>query len=54
LVKSKATTQDIKGEVWFNELRLADMDHGMAAVLNIDSNLADFATVSATGKKKAR
>jgi cell surface protein SprA len=24
----------------------------MAAVLNIDSNLADFATVSATGKKK--
>jgi hypothetical protein len=25
----------------------------MAAVLNIDSNLADFATVSATGKKKS-
>jgi hypothetical protein len=24
----------------------------VAAVLNIDSNLADFATVSATGKKK--
>jgi hypothetical protein len=23
----------------------------MAAILNIDSNLADFATVSATGKK---
>lgn len=43
---------DIRGEVWFNELRLAEMDNkgGMAAVLNIDSNIADFATVSATGK----
>ena len=52
-VKSRETTQDIKGEVWFNELRLADMDNqgGMAAILNVDSNLADFATVSATGKK---
>nr|WP_314897669.1 cell surface protein SprA [uncultured Flavobacterium sp.] len=52
-VKSNETHQDIKGEVWFNELRLADMDNqgGMAAVLNVDSNFADFATVSATGKK---
>ena len=52
-IKSNETHQDIKGEVWFNELRLADMDNkgGMAAVLNIDTNLADFATVSATGKK---
>ncbi|MFT7334714.1 MAG: cell surface protein SprA [Porticoccaceae bacterium] len=52
-VKSNETRQDIKGEVWFNELRLADMDNqgGMAAVLNVDSNLADFATISATGKK---
>jgi cell surface protein SprA len=52
-VKSNDTRQDIKGEVWFNELRLADMDNqgGMAAVLNVDSNLADFATISATGKK---
>ena len=45
----------IKGEVWFNELRLSDMDNkgGMAALLNIDTNLADFATISATGKKSA-
>jgi cell surface protein SprA len=45
--------RDISGEVWFNELRIADMDNkgGYAAVANIDSNLADFATVSATGKK---
>ena len=44
--------REIKGEVWFNELRLADMDNkgGMAAVVNIDGNLADFATLSATGK----
>ena len=51
-VKSNETHQDIKGEVWFNELRLADMDNqgGMAAVLNVDTNFADFATISATGK----
>lgn len=44
--------KNIRGEVWFNELRVSDMDNkgGMAAVLNIDSNLADFATVSATGR----
>lgn len=51
-IKNNDQHQDIKGEVWFNELRLAEMDNtgGMAAVVNIDSNLADFATVSATGK----
>lgn len=45
--------RDIGGEVWFNELRIADMDNkgGYAAVANIDTNLADFATVSATGRK---
>ena len=44
--------QDSKVEVWFNELRVADMDNsrGMAAVLNVDTNLADFATISATGR----
>jgi cell surface protein SprA len=51
-IKSNEPHQDLKGEVWFNELRLADMDNhgGMAAVLNVDANFADFATVSATGK----
>ena len=45
--------QDLNGEVWFNELRVADMANssGMAAVLNVDTNLADFATISATGRK---
>lgn len=42
----------IKGEAWFNELRIADMDNkgGMAAVANLDANLADFANISATGR----
>ena len=46
-------TQEIRGEVWFNELRMSDMDNtgGMAAVLSVDTNLADFATISATGRK---
>ena len=50
---SNGLRESIKGEVWFNELRLSDMDNkgGMAALLNIDTNLADFATISATGKK---
>ena len=45
-------TRDIKGEVWFNELRLSDMDNGggMATVVSMDSNIADFATLSGTGK----
>lgn len=45
--------KNIKGEVWFNELRLSDMDNkgGMAAILSVDTNMADFATVSATGRK---
>lgn len=46
------SSHDVRGEVWFNELRLSDMDNegGMAAVLNLDSNIADFATISATGR----
>ena len=52
-VKNNTVRDDLKGEVWFNELRIADMDNngGMAALLNIDANLADLATISATGKK---
>nr|WP_315247241.1 cell surface protein SprA [uncultured Flavobacterium sp.] len=51
-IKNNDLHQDIKGEVWFDELRLAEMDNsgGMAAVVNLDSNLADFATISAIGK----
>lgn len=41
----------IRGEVWFNELRLAEMDNrgGMAATLSMDTNFADFANFSAIG-----
>lgn len=44
--------RSISGEVWFNELRLAGMDNkgGMAAIMSVDANLADFARVSATGR----
>jgi cell surface protein SprA len=44
--------RNLRGEVWFNELRLSDMDNkgGMAAVASMDTNFADFATVSATGR----
>jgi len=47
------TSEPIQGEVWFNELRMSDMDNrgGMAAILNVDTNLADLATISATGRK---
>ncbi|WP_299333755.1 cell surface protein SprA [uncultured Psychroserpens sp.] len=44
---------DACGEIWFNELRLADLDNegGWAAVAGLDANFADFANVSATGRK---
>ncbi len=44
---------DATGEVWFNEMRLSDMKNqgGWAAVLNMDTNLADFASISATGRR---
>ncbi|CAM4058379.1 cell surface protein SprA [Gillisia limnaea] len=46
------TASDICGEVWFNELRLTDLDSegGWASILNMDANVADFATVSGTGR----
>ncbi|MFH4968527.1 cell surface protein SprA [Gaetbulibacter sp. M240] len=52
-VKNATTRNDVCGEVWFNELRLSDMDNegGWAAVLSMDSNIADFANVSATGRQ---
>ncbi|MGB5499382.1 MAG: cell surface protein SprA [Maribacter sp.] len=42
-----------RGEVWFNELRLAGLDNngGWAAVASVDANIADFANITATGSK---
>ena len=44
---------DVSGEVWFNELRLSDMDNkgGWAALLSADANIADFANISASGRR---
>lgn len=41
----------VRGEVWFNELRISDMDNngGWAATASMDTNFADIATLSATG-----
>jgi cell surface protein SprA len=41
------------GEVWFNELRMSGLDNegGWAAVVSMDSNIADFANISATGRR---
>lgn len=45
--------QPARGEVWFNELRLAGLDNngGWAAIAAVDLNVADFADFSATGSK---
>lgn len=45
--------KDLRGEVWFNELRMSDMENkgGWAAVAALDAQFADFANVSATGRK---
>ncbi len=47
-----ATNTPVCGEVWFNELRLAELDNqgGWAAIAAMDANIADFANVSATGR----
>ncbi len=48
-----STTSELCGEVWFNELRMSELNNegGWAAVVSMDANIADFATVSATGKR---
>lgn len=53
MVGVKNTTNNpVCGEVWFNELRLAELDNkgGWAAIAAVDANMADFANVSATGR----
>ena len=44
---------DVCSEVWFNELRLSDMDNegGWAATLAADTNIADFMSISATARQ---
>ncbi|GAA4971780.1 cell surface protein SprA [Algibacter aquimarinus] len=52
-VKNATNRNDLCGEVWFNELRLSDMDNegGWAAVVSMDTNIADFANISATARQ---
>ncbi len=44
---------DLCGEVWFNELRLSELKNegGWAGVVSVDGNMADFANISATGRR---
>jgi cell surface protein SprA len=46
------TDESIRGEVWFNELRLAEVDNegGYAAIASMDTNIADLMTLNATGR----
>ncbi|MDN3723374.1 cell surface protein SprA [Aequorivita sp. SDUM287046] len=48
-----STNNELCGEVWFNELRMSELKNegGWAAVVSMDANIADFATISATGKR---
>ena len=41
-VKNTTTRNDVCAEIWFNELRLSDLDNegGWAAVLSVDTNIA--------------
>jgi len=50
---SGSTGMNSCGEVWFNELRMSELDNegGWAAVVSMDTNIADFANVSATGRR---
>ena len=46
------SNNDVCGEVWFNELRMSELENkgGWATVGSVDANVADFANVSATGR----
>ncbi len=48
-----SNSRELCGEVWFNELRLTELDNegGWAAIVNMDANIADFANISATGRR---
>ncbi|MCF6295236.1 MAG: cell surface protein SprA [Flavobacteriaceae bacterium] len=52
-VKNARNGFNICTEVWFNELRLSDMDNkgGWAAIVSMDTNIADFMNISVTGSQ---
>jgi len=53
LKNPRQDNMDVCGTVWFNELRMSDMDNegGWAATVTIDTNIADFMNLSATGRQ---
>jgi len=56
-VLSQTTGQqprDLRGEVWFNELRMSDMTNkgGWAAIATVDAKIADFAAVTASANQQ--
>ncbi|MBN4070099.1 cell surface protein SprA [Olleya sp. AH-315-F22] len=52
-VKNARNGFNICPEVWFNELRLSDMDNegGWATIISMDTNIADFMNISVTGSQ---
>lgn len=46
-------SRDVRGEVWFNELRMSDLDEkgGWAATAVLDAQVADFAVINASVNK---
>ena len=50
---SGITAMNSCGEVWFNELRMSGLENegGWATVVSMDTNFADFADVTATGRR---
>ena len=53
LKNPRQDNMDVCGTVWFNELRMSDMDNegGWAATVTLDTNIADFMNLSATGRQ---
>ena len=49
---SQTSGDILSGEVWFNELRLSEIDGkgGWSALASLDANFADFANISLSGK----
>ncbi len=52
-IKNARENKSIDAQVWYNELRLAEIDNkgGWAAVAGVDLNIADFMTINATANK---
>ena len=52
-VKNATNRDNLCAKIWFNELRLSNLDNqgGWATIVSMDTNLADFMNISATGRQ---